>query len=178
MVRLRLWRCFPPHVGKPSKGFSASDVEVTCEVLNINPGQNPGLSGASPTLAGYVRLVQLVRGYNGREGDLARAIELAIDQCIEEGHLVDYLTERRDKVGNYFMEYHDEEERNEIYREIGVYEGIEQGIEKGIEKGVELNMRQSVAALMKTMGWTEEQAMDALEVPPGQRKTISSALAG
>ena len=45
-------------------GGEDASVEVVCEVVNVNPGCNPQVAAASPTLAGYSRFVGLVREYN------------------------------------------------------------------------------------------------------------------
>lgn len=40
---------------------------------------------------------------------------------------------------------------------------------KGIEKGRMEGILSSIKSLMDSMGWTIEQAMDALKVPEGER---------
>ena len=40
---------------------------------------------------------------------------------------------------------------------------------KGMEKGLEKGLLSSIEKLMKTMKWTVQQAMDALEVPESEQ---------
>lgn len=47
--------------------------------------------------------------------------------------------------------------------------GIEKGRMEGIEKGRMEGILSSIKSLMDSMGWTIEQAMDALKVPEGER---------
>ena len=55
--------------------------------------------------------------------------------------------------------------------------GIEQGIERGIEQGIEQGMARSVLGLMRTTGWSAEQAMEAIGVPPEKRLACLAILA-
>lgn len=49
-------------------------------------------------------------------------------------------------------------------------EGVEQkGIAKGIAKGITRGIIISIQNLMESMGWSIEQAMDALQIPMEER---------
>ncbi|MBQ9044095.1 MAG: hypothetical protein IJ111_14930 [Eggerthellaceae bacterium] len=110
-------------------------VEVVCEVVNINAGHNPEVAKACPALAGYARFVELVRMYNdGGQMSLADAVAAAIEQCVEEGHLADYLKEKRAEVFDMFLTEYDAERQRELDRQ----EGIEQGIDIALSRLVEL----------------------------------------
>jgi len=50
------------------------------------------------------------------------------------------------------------------------------GIEKGIKQGMEKGIIQSLRSLMNTMKWTVQQAMDALEIPNGERSKYEELL--
>ena len=53
----------------------------------------------------------------------------------------------------------------------GVLErGIERGMERGIEQGIKTALEDSIRNLMNSMNWTEEQAMEALQIPKQQRE--------
>ena len=59
----------------------------------------------------------------------------------------------------------------EVSNVCNLSEGVERrGIRKGIEQGIERGIADSIRSLMRTMGWTIEQAMNALEVPASERE--------
>ena len=47
----------------------------------------------------------------------------------------------------------------------GVEKGIQQGIEQGRKQGEENKLLENIKSLMKTLNFTVQQAMDALQVP-------------
>ena len=73
------------------------NVEVICTMFNINPGFNLSLKNKSIVLYGYSTFVDKVR-FHLREEELGKAVDNAIDECIEEGILKDFFTTRRDEV--------------------------------------------------------------------------------
>ncbi|MCI9232375.1 MAG: hypothetical protein HFH97_14550 [Lachnospiraceae bacterium] len=76
------------------------ELELTCTVYNINSGKNRELLSECPVLEQYMVFVRYVR--EGLEmhpkKDLAKAIDGAIDRCIEEGVLREFLMKRREEV--------------------------------------------------------------------------------
>ena len=54
--------------------------------------------------------------------------------------------------------------------------GMEKGVEKGIVIGAEKNLLANLRSLMETLGFTAEQAMDALKVPAGERRKYADML--
>ncbi|WP_300846742.1 hypothetical protein, partial [uncultured Acetatifactor sp.] len=76
------------------------ELELTCAVYNINSGKNRELLSECPVLEQYMVFVRYVR--EGLEiypeKDLAKAIDGAIDRCIEEGVLREFLMKRREEV--------------------------------------------------------------------------------
>ena len=76
------------------------EVEVICDVYNINSGYNEELKKSSPTLREYMDFVDKVCYYKSVTDGSNDAVEMAIDDCIKEGILVEFLTERRSET-NY-----------------------------------------------------------------------------
>ena len=76
------------------------ELELTCMVYNINSGKNRELLSECPVLDQYVTFVGYVREYLGKypEKDLRKAIDKAIDCCIQEGVLREFLMRRREEV--------------------------------------------------------------------------------
>ena len=80
--------------------MEAPELELTCTVYNINVGKNQALLSKCPALRQYMIFVDYVREYLGKypEKDLRKAINKAIDRCIREGVLREFLIRRRGEV--------------------------------------------------------------------------------
>ena len=76
------------------------ELELTCTVYNINPGKNRKLLSKCPVLRQYMLFVGYVREYLGKypEKDLRKAINKAIERCIREDVLREFLIRRRGEV--------------------------------------------------------------------------------
>ena len=115
------------------------ELELSCMVYNINPGNNARLLDKCPTLQGYMRFVEYVRSnleqYGRKKENYAKAIREAIDRCIEEGMLVEFFEKRREEVEkamvfDFTYEKQMENAKKEWYND-GVVDGIAQGITQG-----------------------------------------------
>ncbi len=132
-------------------------LELSVIVYNINLGHNCELLEACHLLKEYAQYVALVRTY-AEELPLSEAIEKAVDDCIRNGILSDFLAKNRAEaiavsIFEYDEEKHMKSERKE-WREIGYREGHEKGITIGREEGLKAGFD-----LLKTMmdnGKTEE----------------------
>ncbi len=82
------------------------------------------------------------------------AIEIAIDECIKEGILVDILEKHRAEAKTLILEEYDEELHIRNEKEISYEEGLERGLEQGADvlAGVIDRMRNGETAenLLKT----------------------------
>ena len=76
------------------------ELELTCTVYNINSGKNRKLLSKCPVLRQYMVFIGYVREYLGAypEKDLRKAINKAIDRCIKENVLREFLIRRRGEV--------------------------------------------------------------------------------
>ncbi|HBA49811.1 MAG TPA: hypothetical protein DCZ91_18845, partial [Lachnospiraceae bacterium] len=76
------------------------ELELTCTVYNINPGKNRKLLSKCPVLRQYMIFVRYVREYLGEypEKDLRKAINKAIERCIREDVLREFLIRCREEV--------------------------------------------------------------------------------
>ena len=82
----------------------------------------------------------------------------AIDWCVENGVLQDFLSERRKEVIKAMTIDMTFEAREEIIRN----EGIEQGMEQGMEKGILTSLRN----LMTNLKLSAEEAIKTLGIAP------------
>ena len=91
--QLKLSDAYANPVEKP-------ELELTCTVYNINPGKNRKLLSKCPVLRQYMLFIGYVREYLGKypEKDLGKAINKAIERCIREDVLREFLIRRRGEV--------------------------------------------------------------------------------
>ena len=119
---------------KLSDAFKIHSEEITLElfvnVININYEKSHELLEQSEALRGYSYLVSLIRKY---QEELTRdeAIVKAVNKCMEEGILKEYLEKNLKEVMNMLVYEYDEKE---LYGEARYEEGLEEGREEGAEK--------------------------------------------
>ena len=115
-------------------------------VLNVNEGHNQELMEHCQTLKEYAQYVAKVRKYTSLgELSLEEAVECAVEECIKEGILAEFLIQNRAEVISMsIFEYNkDEEEKKlrkaefEAGREAGIEEGRMAGLEAGRKSGIE-----------------------------------------
>lgn len=127
------------------------EIELVCHVYNINNRKNVPLLSKCQTLREYMYFVDMVRKNNEISGNLEDAIEKAINQCMEENVLRDFLAQHREEVMHvmtldYTFERRLEMQRAEaiedgerIGKEIGKEEKLSEQIRKKIQKGKPLD---------------------------------------
>lgn len=118
----RLSDCFERPVEKP-------ELELICKVYNINFGKNEDILEKCPFLRDYMTFVDYVRRFHKENGyeQLYDAIERAIDRCIEENVLRDFLIEHRSEVVKVTRLDYTFEQQILLEREDAREEGNEQG---------------------------------------------------
>ena len=110
-----------------------------------------------------------VRSY-ASQMDMNTAVNRAVEECISEGILADFLLKSRaEVVAMSIFEYDEERERELIKKaefESGKEEGIKAGIELGKAQGIELGKIQGIAALIQAfqdLGASREAALLSLK---------------
>lgn len=114
-----------------SDSFMTDTGEVNLELvvlqLNINAGFNEEIKENCKTLNEYMQYVERVRCYQ-RKMPLAQAVKQAVDECISEGILRDFLRENKSEVVSLSIFEYDEEKHLKNVREEGREEGKHQMI--------------------------------------------------
>ncbi len=158
-------------------GTEPPSLECTALFLNINYGYNKELMTKCRKLYEYSYLVDTIRTYQREGNSLENAVQLAVQQCIDQGILVDFLRKHRGEVMDlilteYNEELHIRDEKNISYEEgheDGRMEGIEEGIERGILALIEtlqelsLPRDQAAAKLAEKFSLTAEAAESYLK---------------
>ena len=114
-----------------------ANLELTVKVININrQNRHPVLENCQ-TIQEYSIFVETVRKW--KEIDPQNGFEKAVEECIENNILREYLKRKTKEVINMLLAEYDYETDIAVQRaeerEIAFAEGIERGIEQGIEQG-------------------------------------------
>ena len=134
-TELRLSSAFEHLSGEPK-------LELIVTVLNVNDGHNAELMQHCNTLNEYAQYVARVRHY-ASDMPLNQAIKRAVDECIREGILAEFLTRNRNEVISMsIFEYDKELEEKKLRKaeyeaghEAGFAEGERHGHEAGFSEG-------------------------------------------
>ena len=136
--------------------FGEPKLELKVVTLNINEGRNHELLEQCQTLREYAAYVALVRKY-AKSMELEAAVEKAVDKCIHDGILEEFLQRNRAEVIAVSIFEYDKEEEERKLRKAEFEAGEQSGIEKGIEKG----RRQERLEIVQTL---VESGMSVLEI--------------
>ena len=123
-------------------------------VLNVNEGHNQELMEHCQTLKEYAQYVAKVRKYTSLgELSLEEAVECAVEECIKEGILAEFLIQNRAEVISMsIFEYNKDEEEKKLRKaefEAGREAGIEEGRMAGIEEGRMAGLEEGRMELLK-----------------------------
>ncbi len=154
-------------------------LELKVITLNINEGHNKKLMEQCKVLREYAQYVAKVRKYT-KEMLLDAAVKCAVDECICEGILEDFLRENRDGViAMSIFEYNKEEEEKKLRKaefsagydkgyDAGKQNGLKLGISKGEAKNTQkiihlmLRAGESVEKIAQYTGYTMEEVKEVI----------------
>lgn len=123
---------------KLSDAFDVPDesmgFEWTATVLNINQGFNEELFEQCEILREYARFVEVVKR-NAETMDINIAMVAAIDECLKEGILVDFLQEYGKEMEQMSWGIYDTERILQIQHEEALEDAREEALAKGIARG-------------------------------------------
>ena len=121
-MELRLSDCFE------NTDNEAPCLECTATMLNINYGHNQELMKHCRKLEEYSIFVQCVREYIQSEPSVEDALEKAIDTCIHQDVLADFLKKHRAEVTNMILTTYDKDLYEKTLKEDAREEELESGI--------------------------------------------------
>ena len=120
-MELRLSDCFE------NTDNEAPCLECTATMLNINYGHNQELMKHCRRLEEYSIFVQCVREYIQSEPSVEDALEKAIDTCINQDVLADFLKKHRAEVTNMILTTYDKDLYEKTLKEDAREEGRVEG---------------------------------------------------
>ena len=135
---------------------SEPKLELKVVTLNINEGSNRELMEQCQILREYAIYVARVRKY-AKYMQLETAVKKAVDECIQEEILEEFLRKNRAEViAVSIFEYDKEEEERKLRKaefeageQSGIQKGIQKGIQEGIQEGKELKTKEIVNSLLQ-----------------------------
>ena len=111
------------------------EIELVCKAYNINPQNNQELKRKSTVLAGYTYFVEKVRENQKKNMSLAEAIDAAIEDCIQNHILEDFLRSRKDEVRKMTHLDYTWEKREKLIRKEEYEDGRAAGRAEGRAEG-------------------------------------------
>lgn len=117
-------------------------VELQVKQININYGINDNLLEKSQKLHDYSYLIQTIRNFLTEGMTRDEAITLALELCVKQGILQNYLRQKGSEVLNMLLTEYNEEialrVTKEEAREDGLLEGRKEGRKEGILNTIEI----------------------------------------
>ena len=149
-VELRLSNAYEHLAGEP-------DLELKVLMLNVNEGHNKELMEQCRTLKEYAIYVARVRKY-ASEMNLNDAVARAIDECIKEGILVEFLRKNRSEVKMVSILEYDKEWEEKKLRKAEYEASRSEGIEIGKSEGIT-----EIIQNMYRLGYSTEKIAEATD---------------
>ena len=111
----------------------SGDFEWTATVYNLNRGKNDDLLERCKPLSDYMELVNRIRDNQRKGMNVRNAIDDAVDSCIADGIMKDFLVKHKAEVLSVCITEFDEKVYTDGIREEGREEGRAEGREEGIK---------------------------------------------
>lgn len=149
-------------------------LELEATLLNISGSNNQKLKEACRTLGEYAIYTDKIRNYT-ETMELSEAVDRAMDECIREDVLREFLMKHRAEaramsIFEYDQERHMQQEREagiEKGRRIGLAEGEEQLLRRLVQKNLSRGM--SISEIAEVLDETEERIREIASEDPGEQ---------
>ena len=139
-------------------------LELEAVMLNVNSGHNKELMEMSHTLWEYAEYTARVREYT-ETMELEEAVERAIEECIQEGILKEFLEKNRAEAKNMSIFEYDQERHIKQEREEAWEEGRKAGKRDMLWKLAEKKLRKgkSITEIAEELEESEETIKEILD---------------
>ena len=163
---------------------NTKNIKLETLVLNINKGYNAELMEKCRELHDYSVFVALVREKRKNGMNLKHAVNEAIDECIHQDIMADFLRRNRAEVVKMSIYEYDEEKNykmlQEQYWNMGHERGKSEGIAEGMAQGrAEGELKEAIRLILIKIKKQQspEQIADYLELDLSFVKTICQVAA-
>ena len=119
----------------------------------------------------FVQLISMIRQGQAKGKSLEEAVKAAIDTCISQDILKDYLIKHKAEVTAMILTEYNEKLREKTLREEGWEDGLAQGLEQGRSA-----MAEAIRKVMANMNLSADQAMEFLGIAEKDREQYRNLL--
>ena len=123
------------------------EFEWTATVYNLNRGKNDALLLKCKPLSEYMELINRIRDNQNCGMDIQDAVNTAVDSCIADNIMKDFLTKHKAEVMSVCITEFDEKVFTDGIREEGWEEGREEGLAEGLSRGRQEGLKVLVQSL-------------------------------
>ena len=140
-------------------------LELNATLLNISGSNNQKLKEACRTLGEYAIYTDKIRAYT-EEMELSEAVDRAMDECIREDVLREFLMKHRAEARAMSIFEYDQERHMQQEREAGIEKGKEQLLRRQVQKNLSRGM--SISEIAEVLDETEERIREIASADPGE----------
>ena len=141
-------------------------LELNATLLNISGSNNQKLKEACRTLGEYAIYADKIRAYT-EEMELSEAVDRAMDECIREDVLREFLMKHRAEARAMSIFEYDQERHMQQEREAGIEKGKEQLLRRQVQKNLSRGM--SISEIAEVLDETEERIREIASEVPGEQ---------
>ena len=142
-------------------------LELEATLLNISGTNNRKLKEACRTLRDYAIYTDKIRAYT-ETMELAEAVDRAINECIEEDVLRDFLMGHKAEARAMSIFEYDQERHMQQEREAGIEKGKRQLLRRQVQKNLSRGM--NFAEIAEVLDETEERIREIAAEVTGEQK--------
>ena len=142
-------------------------LELEATLLNISGTNNRKLKEACRTLRDYAIYTDKIRTYT-ETMELPEAVDRAINECIEEDILRDFLIEHKAEARAMSIFEYDQERHMQQEREAGIEKGERQLLRRLVQKNLVRGM--SIPEIAEVLDETEERIREIAAEKTGEEK--------
>ena len=149
--------------------------EWTARMLNINYGNNKNLMERCKALRDYAIFVDKAKKYLKQGMNTEQAINRAVEECIKEDIMSEFLIAHRAEVMDVCITEYNEERVMSSIRKEGICEGRKEGIREGREEGIREGEKKTINKMVINSykkGNTPESIAEFMDIPLEQVKKI------
>ena len=141
-------------------------LELEATLLNISGSNNQKLKEACRTLGEYAIYTDKIRNYT-ETMELSEAVDRAMDECIREDVLREFLMKHRAEARAMSIFEYDQERHMQQEREAGIEKGKEQLLRRQVQKNLSRGM--SISEIAEVLDETEERIREIASEDLGEQ---------
>ena len=140
------------------------NLELIVHCHNLNPSKSQQLKSSCKPLADYSDFSYKFKEYRSQNNSTNDSVRMAIDYCLKNDILTDYLTDNESEVINMFgFEWNSEDERKAL---------IELGEERGT---INANLK-TLKNIMSAQNWPPEKALTFMGIEKSEYQNYLALL--